>query len=117
MDKTRVNERAKQYPGHAKRVMMGVWSFLRQFMYTKFIIVCDDDINARDWKDVIWADMMDSWWTLVLAASLQRLHCLLPTVDIHEQGTNIEGRNNTLEGGEKVTRWEQRKITKRNIRV
>ncbi|ALQ53443.1 3-octaprenyl-4-hydroxybenzoate carboxy-lyase [Pseudoalteromonas issachenkonii] len=45
----------KQYPGHAKRVMMGVWSFLRQFMYTKFVIVCDDDINARDWNDVIWA--------------------------------------------------------------
>lgn len=45
----------KQYPGHAKRVMMGVWSYLRQFMYTKFIIVCDDDINARDWKDVMWA--------------------------------------------------------------
>ncbi|TNH05559.1 4-hydroxy-3-polyprenylbenzoate decarboxylase [Testudinibacter sp. TR-2022] len=45
----------KQYPGHAKRVMMGIWSFLRQFMYTKFVIVCDDDINARDWKDVIWA--------------------------------------------------------------
>ncbi|WP_216782672.1 4-hydroxy-3-polyprenylbenzoate decarboxylase [Candidatus Profftia tarda] len=45
----------KQYPGHAKRVMMGIWSFLRQFMYTKFIIVCDDDINPRDWKDVIWA--------------------------------------------------------------
>ena len=45
----------KQYPGHAKRVMLGVWSFLRQFMYTKFVIVCDDDINARDWKDVIWA--------------------------------------------------------------
>src|SRR5699024_1425207 len=45
----------KQYPGHAKRVMMGVWSFLRQFMYTKFEIVCDDDVNARDWKDVIWA--------------------------------------------------------------
>ncbi|WP_115720433.1 4-hydroxy-3-polyprenylbenzoate decarboxylase [Gallaecimonas mangrovi] len=45
----------KRYPGHAKRVMMGVWSFLRQFMYTKFVIVCDDDINARDWKDVIWA--------------------------------------------------------------
>jgi len=45
----------KQYPGHAKRVMMGVWSFLRQFMYTKFVIVCDDDINARDWQDVIWA--------------------------------------------------------------
>ncbi|MBK5969749.1 MULTISPECIES: 4-hydroxy-3-polyprenylbenzoate decarboxylase [Thiorhodovibrio] len=45
----------KQYPGHAKRVMMGVWSFLRQFMYTKFVIVVDDDINARDWKDVIWA--------------------------------------------------------------
>ncbi|MDY4280210.1 MAG: 4-hydroxy-3-polyprenylbenzoate decarboxylase [[Pasteurella] mairii] len=45
----------KQYVGHAKRVMMGVWSFLRQFMYTKFVIVCDDDVNARDWKDVIWA--------------------------------------------------------------
>lgn len=45
----------KQYPGHAKRVMMGVWSFLRQFMYTKFIIVVDDDINTRDWNDVIWA--------------------------------------------------------------
>jgi 4-hydroxy-3-polyprenylbenzoate decarboxylase len=45
----------KEYPGHAKRVMLGVWSFLRQFMYTKFVIVTDDDINARDWKDVIWA--------------------------------------------------------------
>jgi 4-hydroxy-3-polyprenylbenzoate decarboxylase len=45
----------KQYPGHAKRVMFGVWSFLRQFMYTKFIVVVDDDVNARDWKDVIWA--------------------------------------------------------------
>lgn len=45
----------KQYPGHAKRVMMGVWSFLRQFMYTKFIIVCDDDIDARNWEDVMWA--------------------------------------------------------------
>lgn len=45
----------KQYPGHAKRVMMGVWSFLRQFMYTKFVIVVDDDINTREWKDVIWA--------------------------------------------------------------
>ncbi|MEK6748298.1 MAG: 4-hydroxy-3-polyprenylbenzoate decarboxylase [Pseudomonadota bacterium] len=45
----------KQYPGHAKRVMMGVWSFLRQFMYTKFVIVTDDDIDVRNWKDVIWA--------------------------------------------------------------
>lgn len=45
----------KQYAGHAKRVMMGVWSFLRQFMYTKFVIVCDDDIDARNWQDVIWA--------------------------------------------------------------
>jgi 4-hydroxy-3-polyprenylbenzoate decarboxylase len=45
----------KQYPGHAKRVMFGIWSFLRQFMYTKFIIVCDDDIDVRDWKQVIWA--------------------------------------------------------------
>ena len=45
----------KQYPGHAKRVMMGVWSFLRQFMYTKFVIVTDDDVNVRDWQDVIWA--------------------------------------------------------------
>jgi 4-hydroxy-3-polyprenylbenzoate decarboxylase len=45
----------KQYPGHAKRVMFGVWSFLRQFMYTKFVIVTDDDVNVRDWNDVIWA--------------------------------------------------------------
>jgi 4-hydroxy-3-polyprenylbenzoate decarboxylase len=45
----------KEYPGHAKRVMLGVWSFLRQFMYTKFVIVTDEDVNARDWKDVIWA--------------------------------------------------------------
>ena len=45
----------KQYPGHAKRVMFGIWSYLRQFMYTKFIIVCDDDVDARDWKEVIWA--------------------------------------------------------------
>jgi 4-hydroxy-3-polyprenylbenzoate decarboxylase len=45
----------KQYPGHAKRVMFGVWSFLRQFMYTKFVIVVDEDIDARNWADVIWA--------------------------------------------------------------
>lgn len=45
----------KQYPGHAKRIMMAVWSFLRQFMYTKFVIVCDDDVDARNWQDVIWA--------------------------------------------------------------
>jgi 4-hydroxy-3-polyprenylbenzoate decarboxylase len=45
----------KQYPGHAKRVMFGVWSFLRQFMYTKFVIVTDDDVNVRSWADVIWA--------------------------------------------------------------
>ena len=45
----------KQYPGHAKRVMLGVWSFLRQFMYTKFVVVCDDDVDIRNWEDVIWA--------------------------------------------------------------
>ena len=45
----------KAYPGHAKRVMMGVWSFLRQFMYTKWVIVVDEDIDARSWKDVMWA--------------------------------------------------------------
>ena len=45
----------KEYPGHAKRVMFGVWSFLRQFMYTKFVIVTDDDIDVRQWDDVIWA--------------------------------------------------------------
>src|SRR5205809_4140048 len=45
----------KAYPGHAKRVMLGVWSYLRQFMYTKWVIAVDDDINARDWKDVMWA--------------------------------------------------------------
>ena len=45
----------KAYPGHAKRIMMAIWSYLRQFMYTKIVIVVDDDINVRDWKDVIWA--------------------------------------------------------------
>ena len=45
----------KQFPGHSKRVMMGVWSFLRQFMYTKFVIVVDDDIDIRNWQEVIWA--------------------------------------------------------------
>jgi 4-hydroxy-3-polyprenylbenzoate decarboxylase len=45
----------KAYPGHAKRVMFGIWSFLRQFMYTKFIVVVDEDVNVRDWKEVIWA--------------------------------------------------------------
>ena len=45
----------KEYPGHAKRVMLGAWSFLRQFMYTKFLIVTDEDVNARSWEDVIWA--------------------------------------------------------------
>ncbi|HOE44012.1 MAG TPA: UbiD family decarboxylase, partial [Rhodoferax sp.] len=45
----------KAYPGHARRVMFGIWSFLRQFMYTKFIVVVDEDVNPRDWEDVIWA--------------------------------------------------------------
>jgi 4-hydroxy-3-polyprenylbenzoate decarboxylase len=45
----------KEYPGHARRIMFGIWSYLRQFMYTKFVIVVDDDIDARDWSDVIWA--------------------------------------------------------------
>ncbi len=45
----------KQYPGHAKRMMFGIWSFLRQFMYTKFIVVVDDDIDIREWKEVVWA--------------------------------------------------------------
>ena len=45
----------KQYPGHAKRVMFGIWSFLRQFMYTKFVVVTDDDVDVRNWQDVIWA--------------------------------------------------------------
>jgi 4-hydroxy-3-polyprenylbenzoate decarboxylase len=45
----------KAYPGHARRIMMGVWSYLRQFLYTKLVIVVDDDIDARDWKDVMWA--------------------------------------------------------------
>lgn len=74
----------KQYPGHAKRVMMGVWSFLRQFMYTKFVIVVDDDINTRDWKDVIWAitTRVDptrdcTWWTTRrLTTSTLRHPCL-----------------------------------------
>jgi 4-hydroxy-3-polyprenylbenzoate decarboxylase len=45
----------KEYPGHARRILFGIWSYLRQFMYTKFVIVVDDDIDARDWTDVIWA--------------------------------------------------------------
>jgi 4-hydroxy-3-polyprenylbenzoate decarboxylase len=45
----------KAYPGHARRVMMGVWSHLRQFMYTKFIVVVDEDVDVRDWREVIWA--------------------------------------------------------------
>jgi 4-hydroxy-3-polyprenylbenzoate decarboxylase len=45
----------KQYPGHARRIMFGIWSWLRQFTYTKTIIVTDDDINVRNWKEVIWA--------------------------------------------------------------
>jgi 4-hydroxy-3-polyprenylbenzoate decarboxylase len=45
----------KQYPGHAKRIMLGTWSFLRQFMYTKFVIITDDDVDVRNWEDVIWA--------------------------------------------------------------
>ena len=45
----------KQYPGHARRIMFGIWSYLRQFMYTKFVIVVDDDIDARNWQDVVWA--------------------------------------------------------------
>ena len=45
----------KSYPGHAKRLMFGIWSFLRQFMYTKFIVVTDDDVDIRDWKEVVWA--------------------------------------------------------------
>jgi 4-hydroxy-3-polyprenylbenzoate decarboxylase len=45
----------KAYPGHAKRVMFGLWSFLRQFMYTKFIVVTDDDVDVRNWKEVVWA--------------------------------------------------------------
>jgi 4-hydroxy-3-polyprenylbenzoate decarboxylase len=45
----------KQFPGHARRVMFGLWSFLRQFMYTKFVIVTDDDVDIRDWKEVVWA--------------------------------------------------------------
>jgi len=45
----------KAYPGHDKRVMFGLWSFLRQFMYTKFIVVTDEDIDIRDWKEVVWA--------------------------------------------------------------
>jgi 4-hydroxy-3-polyprenylbenzoate decarboxylase len=45
----------KAYPGHAKRVMFGIWSFLRQFMYTKFIVITDDDVDVRNWQDVIWA--------------------------------------------------------------
>ncbi len=65
----------KQYPGHPKRVMFGIWSFLRQFMYTKFIIVVDDDIDVRDWKDVIWAisTRTDAARDLLLVENTHRL--------------------------------------------
>ncbi|MCK6265506.1 4-hydroxy-3-polyprenylbenzoate decarboxylase [Vibrio sp. ZSDE26] len=62
----------KQYPGHAKRVMMGVWSFLRQFMYTKFVIVCDEEVNARDWQqvsDAMTANMAPSYDTTFIEST------------------------------------------------
>ena len=66
----------KQYPGHAKRVMFGVWSFLRQFMYTKFVIVTDDDVNVRDWNDVIWAmtTRMDPARDTTIVKNLSLIH-------------------------------------------
>jgi 4-hydroxy-3-polyprenylbenzoate decarboxylase len=96
----------KQYPGHAKRVMMGVWSFLRQFMYTKFVIVVDDDVNARDWKDVVWAmtTRMDPArdTTIVENTPIDYLDFASPVAGL---GSKIGFDATTKLGGESERRW------------
>jgi 4-hydroxy-3-polyprenylbenzoate decarboxylase len=96
----------KQYPGHAKRVMMGVWSFLRQFMYTKFVIVVDDDVNARDWKDVVWAmtTRMDPArdTTIIENTPIDYLDFASPVAGL---GSKIGFDATTKLGGESERRW------------
>jgi len=100
----------KSYPGHAKRVMMGAWSFLRQFMYTKWIIVVDDDINARDWKDVMWAisTRMDPArdTTIIENTPIDYLDFASPEPSLGSKigldATNKIGSETTREWGEKI---------------
>ena len=101
----------KQYPGHAKRVMLGVWSFLRQFMYTKFVIVTDDDVNARNWEDVIWAitTRMDPArdTTLIENTPIDYLDFASPTAGLGSKmgmdATNKWPGETTREWGEPIT--------------
>ena len=97
----------KQYAGHAKRVMFGVWSFLRQFMYTKIIIVTDDDVDIRDWKDVIWAmttRVDPARDTLIVAEHADRLPRLRVAgrgprqQDGHRCDQQVAGRNGAHNG-------------------
>jgi 4-hydroxy-3-polyprenylbenzoate decarboxylase len=96
----------KQYPGHAKRVMFGVWSFLKQFMYTKFVIVTDDDIDVRDWKDVIWAvtTRMDPARDTVLVENtpIDYLDFASPVAGL---GSKIGFDATAKLGGETTRRW------------
>ena len=89
----------KQYPGHAKRIMMGIWSFLRQFMYTKFVVVVDDDINIRQWKDVIWAitTRMDPVRDTVLMANTP--------IDYLDFASPVSGMGSKM-GFDATNKWE-----------
>ena len=106
----------KQYPGHAKRVMFGVWSFLRQFMYTKFIVVTDDDVNIRDWKEVIWAlttRVDPARDTLIVDADADRLPRLRVAgagprqQDGHRRDEQVAGRDRRASGARR-SRWTRR---------
>ena len=89
----------KQYPGHAKRIMMGIWSFLRQFMYTKFVVVVDDDINIRQWEDVIWAitTRMDPVRDTVLMANTP--------IDYLDFASPVSGMGSKM-GFDATNKWE-----------
>lgn len=101
----------KQYAGHAKRVMMGVWSFLRQFMYTKFVIVVDDDVDVRSWDDVIWAltTRMDPARDTVMVENtpIDYLDFASPVAGLGSKmgfdATNKIGGETTREWGEPIT--------------
>lgn len=107
----------KQYPGHAKRVMMGVWSYLRQFMYTKFVIVTDDDVNARDWKDVVWAmtTRMDPArdTTLIENTPIDYLDFASPVAGL---GSKIGFDATTKMGGETNRAWGEPIAMSREVR-
>ena len=106
----------KQYPGHAKRVMFGIWSFLRQFMYTKFIIVVDDDINVRDWKEVIWAittrvdparDTLDRGEHADRLSRLRQPGVGPGLEDGHRRHQQVAGRDQRASGARR-SRWTRR---------